>query len=84
MNRTYNPDLDIVYVQRNGTILWDGEAVGYVWKIERGTLAPGNAKWRAEVGDPANPEAWPRYRSLYAMTRADAVNGALEGVEVPS
>lgn len=80
--RTFDPDLDDVHVNRDGTIRWDGEPIGYVGKVE-GALAPANAKWRAEIGNPADPEAWPRYVAIYAQTRQDAVQAVLEGVVVP-
>lgn len=81
--RKYDPNLDDVYVNRDGTIRWAGDAIGRVDRVE-GPLAPANAKWRAEVGDAAAPEAWPRFRAVYARTRRDAVAGVLEDVEAPS
>jgi len=82
MARPYDPDLDNVHVNRDGTIRWDGEAVGYVMKVE-GTLAAQIGKWRAELGDPGKPTGWPPYRAGYAKTRAEAVAVVLEGLEVP-
>lgn len=78
MTRTYDPNLDDVHVNRDGTIRWDGEPIGYVWQ----GITPGS-KWRAELGDVARPDAWPGYRVCYADTRREAVAGALEGVEAP-
>ena len=75
MSRKFDPNLDDVHVNRDGTIRWDGDAIGVVGKVEG--LAPGGARWRAEVGDPSAPEAWPPFRSVYARTRRDAVAGVL-------
>jgi hypothetical protein len=80
--RNYNPDLDNVYVARNGTIRWDGDEIGFVEKTEGLGIAMG--KWRAEVGDAAKPEEWPRYRVSYAPTRKAAIGDVLDGIEVPS
>lgn len=80
--RPFDWNLDNVHVKRDGTILWDGEPVGYVDKVSG--LAPAGAKWRAEIGDVAKPEAWPNYRAVYAKTRQDAVQAVLEATEVPS
>jgi len=68
-------------VRRDGAILLDGEEVGYVIKVEAGEAWMGIANWRAEVGTPGDPEAWPRYRAVYAKTRKSAVAGAVEGLE---
>jgi hypothetical protein len=76
--RTYDRDLDDVFVNRDGTIRWDGDAIGRVEKIGSEI-----GEWRAEVGDPATPEAWPRYRASYARTRKAAIADVLEGLEVP-
>lgn len=81
VRRTYDPSLDDVYVNRDGTIRWDGEAIGLVVKTEG--LAKEMGAWRAEVGSPAAPEVWPRYRASYAKTRKAAVADVLEGLEVP-
>lgn len=82
MPRTYDPDLDNVFVKKDGRILWDGEAIGLVMKVDEAYKAMGS--WRAELGDPARHEAWPPYRAVYARTRRAAVAGVLEGVEVPA
>jgi len=82
MARTYDPDLDNVHVNRDGRIHWDGELIGHVTKVDPAYRAMG--AWRAEIGDPAKPEAWPPYRVMYSRTRTDAVAGVLDGVEVPA
>lgn len=79
--RTYDPDLDNVYVNRSGAIRWDGDQIGSVAKVEQSFWRMG--KWRAEIGDPARPTAWPPFRAVYAATRKAAVAEVLEGVEVP-
>ena len=86
--RTYDPNLDNVYVRTpkgspTSEILWDGETVGLVMKVEGGFGIPAGWKWRAEIGNAADPEAWPRYRASYGRTRRLAVADVLEGVEVP-
>jgi hypothetical protein len=58
-----------VTVARDGRIKVDGEPVGYVFKNE-GLGAAVMGEWRAEVGDPAQPET---YKVGYAGTRKDAV-----------
>jgi hypothetical protein len=79
MARTYDPDLDNVYVSKSGVIRWDGDDIGLVYKTE----GPALGKWRAEIGNPANPDAWPPYRASYAGTRNAAVADVLENLEVP-
>lgn len=59
----------MIHVQRNGTILRDGEEIGVVIKVDSPLIAR-MGKWRAEVGDPANPET---YKVAYANTRQAAV-----------
>ena len=86
--RTYDPNLDNVHVRTpkgsdTSTILWDGEAIGLVFKVDSDLALAAGWKWRAEVGDVADPEAWPRYRASYGRTRKLAVADVLEGVEVP-
>jgi hypothetical protein len=81
MTRTYDPDLDNVYVNRDGTIRWDGEQIGNVDKVDQAFWKLG--RWRAEIGNPSRPEDWPPFRASYGRTRSEAVAGALEGVEVP-
>lgn len=81
--RTYDPNLDNVFVKNDGRILWDGDEIGSVTKVEQGLGTPPAWKWRAEVGDAAKPEAWPPYRASYARTRFDAVADVLDGVEAP-
>jgi len=83
MSRTYDPNLDDVYVNRDGTIRWDGEAIGRVDRVDHPAYRPMGA-WRAELGDPADVDAWPPWRAVYARTRRAAVAGALDGVEAPS
>ena len=75
-----NPNTDDVYVNRDGTIRWDGEAIGLVYKTE----GPALGKWRAEIGDPAHPDKWPGFRASYASTRSAAVADVLENVEAPT
>ena len=82
MARPYDPDLDFVHVKRDGRILWDGQEVGYVYKVE-GTLAAQIGKWRAELGNPGKPTGWPPYRVGYDQTRKGAVALVLDGLEVP-
>jgi len=82
MSRPYDPDLDYLHVQRNGTILLEGEPIGFVMKTE-GTLAQEIGAWRAELGDVAKPTAWPPYRAGYAKTRRGAVAVVMDGLEVP-
>ena len=82
MKRTYDPNLDDVYVAKDGTIRWDGEDIGYVGKTEGVAKAMG--AWRAEVGNPAEPAKWPRYMSVYATTRKEAVAGVLRIVAAPA
>jgi hypothetical protein len=65
-----------VYVNRDGTIRFEGEPIGYVFKHEPGT-------WRAEIGSAAFLEAWPPYGVAYAKTRKAAVASVLEDIEVP-
>jgi hypothetical protein len=79
--RAYDPDLDFLYVRRDGRILLEGELLGRVAKVDPAYRAMGS--WRAELGDPAKPEAWPPYRACYARTRRGAVAAVLEGLEVP-
>jgi hypothetical protein len=74
--------LDSVYVNADGTIRWDGDPIGRVMKTEEG-LARELGQWRAEVGSPAAPEAWPRWVACYAKTRKAAVGAVLDGLEVP-
>jgi hypothetical protein len=73
-----------VYVNRDGTIRWEGDPVGLVKKVDDFGFASMGMRWRAELGDPANVDGWPPYRAVYAKTRAQAVAGVLEGVEEPS
>jgi len=81
MTRTYDPDLDDVYVNRDGTIRWNGDAIGSVSRVESWAAAYGD--WRAEIGNAADPEAWPGYRAAYGKTRKAAVAEVLAGVEAP-
>ena len=81
--RPYDPDLDYLHVQRNGTILLEGEAIGLVLKVDDAGFGSLGMSWRAELGDPGQPEAWPPYRAVYDKTRKGAVAGVLEGLEVP-
>lgn len=82
MTRTYDPDLDNVYVNQDGTIRWDGEEIGNVQKTDDPPHP--SWKWRAEIGDPANPTKWPRFRASHAKTRGAAVEDVLDGLEVPA
>jgi len=79
--RTYDHNLDNVFVKMDGRILWDGDEIGNVMKVDAAFHKMG--KWRAEIGDPSNPTAWPPFRASYARTKAAAVADVLEGVEVP-
>jgi hypothetical protein len=83
MTRTYNPNLDNVYINRDGTIRWDGDAIGTVSKLSAADARLVGGQWRAEVGDPVHPEQWPRYRATYSRTRRDAVADVLDGLEAP-
>jgi hypothetical protein len=67
------PETQMIHVQRNGTILVDGEAVGIVEKMPKSMWAMG--VWRAEVGEPGKPEG---YRAAYAKTRKAAVREVLK------
>jgi hypothetical protein len=80
MGRPYDPDLDFLHVQRDGTILLEGEQIGHVARMDEPPNV--NWTWRAERGNPAAPEAWPPYRASYGRTRALAVADVLEGLEV--
>lgn len=79
MARTYDPDLDNVYVSKSGIIRWDGDVIGLAHKTED----PALGKWRAEIGNAAKPDVWPPYRASYAKTRASAIADVLDGLEVP-
>lgn len=78
-----NPDVDDVYVNRDGTIRWDGVAIGHVVRV----TDPSDSRftWRAEIGDVlADANAWPAYAVAYSRTRRGAVAGVLDGVEAPA
>jgi hypothetical protein len=68
-----------ITVSRGGEIRLDGHPIGWTSRVDFPGL-PARWKWRAEVGDPAHPKAWPRYRASYGTTRAGAVAGVLEGL----
>jgi hypothetical protein len=61
-------------VKRDGTILTKpgGQPLGFVFQVDAAFRRLG--RWRAEVGDPAEPET---YRVVYAPTRREAVEEAL-------
>lgn len=73
-----------VHVNRDGTVRFNGDPIGYVYKLEDSDLGRQIGKWRCEVGDVAQPEQWPAYCASYAKTRKDAVLGAISGLEVPA
>jgi hypothetical protein len=84
MKRTYDPNLDDVFVNRNGTIRWDGDEIGRVEKLEvEDGFSIAGMMWHATIGDPVACEVWPPYRASYAPTRKAAIAGVLEGLEVP-
>jgi hypothetical protein len=62
----------VIHVQRDGTILADGETIGYVSKVT--SPLPGDPKWRAEAGDPRDPLT---LRVRYDKTRKAAVRAVL-------
>ena len=84
MGRTFDPDLDYLHVQRGGTILLEGEDIGTVFKLSEGEARLVGSRWRAEIGNVAEPEAWPPYRVAYSRTRWDAVLAVLDGLVMPS
>jgi hypothetical protein len=57
-----------VSVSRDGQIKVDGKPVGWVFRNEGIGRVMG--EWRAEAGDPAQPET---YKVGYAGTRKDAI-----------
>ena len=79
-----DPDSN-VYVRRDGRILFNGDDIGFVSKVEveEGPSLAGMA-WRAEIGDPGRPEEWPPYRVEFRTKRTDAIDAVLEGVEEPA
>jgi hypothetical protein len=80
-----DPNLDDVYVNRDGTIRWNGDAIGTVAKVEVNSgFAIAGMMWRAEIGDAAKPEEWPPYRASYARTRKAAIWDVLADVEAPT
>ena len=83
MARTYDPNLDNVFVKMDGRILWDGEEIGLVTKLGEADAKLVGGRWRAEVGDATRPEVWPGYRAVYSRTKRDAVAQVLESVEAP-
>lgn len=79
-----DPDAN-VYVNRDGTIRYDGEPIGFVGKVEVDSgFSIAGMSWRAELGDARKPEQWPPYRAVYDRTRKGAVAGVFEGVEIPA
>jgi len=73
-----------VHLNKDGTIRFSGDAIGYVSKGDL-PLGMGSWKgsWRAQVGDPERPEEWPSYRSCYGKTRKAAVSDVLADLEHP-
>jgi hypothetical protein len=71
-----------VHVNKDGTIRFNGDPIGWVSKVDDAWKTMGS--WRAEIGDAGDPEAWPPYRAVYAKTRKAAIVSALADIEVPS